>query len=346
MSDADIELLLYRILCGKLYFFYNGEKYELRSPDYDTRYNSQLLYNSILNDEKYNDWIREEQLNYVLISLGLWTKDTITIIKDIEKKIDNTKVDLFKSAAFMDKVKTLKKTLNQYKMQLSKILESKINLMNNTLEGYALSIKNEFIICNTLYKNNKKVFTKNIENNQNSYSYFNNLVNEINKYTIGISDFKELVRHQLWKTYWNSNKQNPFNSSILDLTDDQRTLVNISRMYDSIYDHPECPSESIIEDDDMLEGWMILQKRKNEQIKNQQKIDTLNPKLKNSQEVFLMADSKESFEEIMSLNSPESRYRMSEKLAYVGANGTATDSQLPDVQRDLQNKANQMRKNR
>jgi hypothetical protein len=135
-------------------------------------------------------------------------------------------------------------------------------------------------------------------------------------------------------------------NSILNLTDDQRTLINISRMYDSIYDHAECPSDNIIDDDDMLEGWMIFQKRKNEQLKNQQKVDNLNPKLKNAQEVFLMADSKESFEEIMSLNSPEAKYKIKEKLAYIGTVGEVKDSQLPDVQRDLQNKANQMRKNR
>ena len=98
MNDADIELLLYRILSGKLIFYYKNDKYELHCPDYYTRYESQLLYNNIINEEKYNDWIREDEIVGVLISLGLWTRDTMTILKDIEKKIDNYKVDLFKAA--------------------------------------------------------------------------------------------------------------------------------------------------------------------------------------------------------------------------------------------------------
>ena len=91
MNDADIELLLYRIFSGKLFFFYKNDKYELRSPSIDIRYEAQLLYQNIINDEKYNDWLREDNLENLLIYLNLWTKDTNMIIKDLEKKIDNNK---------------------------------------------------------------------------------------------------------------------------------------------------------------------------------------------------------------------------------------------------------------
>lgn len=346
MNDADIESVLYRILSGLLLFWYDGEKYELRSPSILIKYEAQLLYDKILEEEKYNQWIREENLTAYLINLGLWTKDTMTIIKDLEKKIENYKIELYRSAALKDREKVNRKNLEQTRMQLDKILVKKTDLLTHTLEGYGLSIKNEYILCNTLYKNNKLIFTDNINNSQSSYIYFNNLVNKVNQYHISVSQFKTVARHQLWKSYWNCNKHNLFNKPITDITDDQRTLVNISKMYDSIYDHPECPIDKVIEDDDMLDGWMLLQQRKSEQAKNHKKVDEINPKLKNATEVFLMADSQESAQEIISLNSPESKYRMNEKLAFVSARGEANENELPDVQRDLMNKANQMRKNR
>jgi hypothetical protein len=344
MNDEDLELLLCRILSGKLYFTYNLDSYELRSPDNELKYKAQLLYNSIINEEKYNYWIREADLNSLLITLGLWTQDTMTIMKDIEKKIDNHKVDLFKFSTLLEKTKSIRKNLGQYKNQLYHIQSKKSDLFANTLEGYALSIKNEYIICNTLFRNSHKVFRDNALNDQDSYGFFNNLVNEINKNNISITAFKSLCRHQLWKSFWNCNKGNIFNAAISDLTEEQRTIINIARMYDSVYDHPECPSDVVIEDDDMLEGWMILQRRKSDQAKNQQRVDELNSKLKNAQEVFIMADSQESFEEIANLNSSESKYRMQEKFAYVNANGSASDAQLPDVQRQLQQQSNQLRK--
>ena len=347
MNDAEIELLLYRILSGKLVFFYKGEKYELKSADYNIRYESQLLYDQILNEEKYADWIREEDLIPMMINLGLWTKDTMKIIKDLEKRIENFKVDLFKFSALPDREKTNRKNLNQSRVQLNQILNKKSDFLSNTLEGYAISIKNEYIVCNTLYKNNKRVFPSNLENNQTSYTYFNDLINEINKHTISIGQFKSLARHQLWRSYWHCNKQNIFHDSIVNITDDQRTLINVSRMYDSVYDHPEAPSDKIIEDDDMLEGWMIVQRRKADQSKNEKRIDDLNPKLKNAQEVFLMADSAESYEEIVSLNSGQSKHRIQEKMNFINnQQGPVADVQLPDVQRDLLNRSNTMFKNR
>ena len=346
MNDSEIELLLYRILSGKLIFFYKDEKYELRPANSLLRYEAQIIYDNILNEEKYSEWIREENVEKLLIGLGLWTKDTMTIISDLEKKIDNTKVELYKSAILTDKQKPIRKKLIDYKNQLSRIMSQKVDMTSNTLEGYANAIKNEHIICHTLFKNNKRVFREISSGNENSYSYFNNIVNEINKNSIAIEDFKELARHQLWKSYWTYNKENCFHCSITELTEDQKTLVNISRMYDSVYDHPEAPTDKVIEDDDMLDGWMILQKRKADQSKTQQKFDNLNPKLKNAQEVFIMTDGKESYEEVMSLNSEESKHKLREKVNFINVHGSVSDANLPDVRRNIHNQAREMQKNR
>ena len=346
MNDNEIELLLYRILSGKLIFFYDGEKYELRSPDFSLRYEAQLIYENIINEEKYNDWIREDDSIRFLINLGLWTRDTMTIISDIEKKLENSKVDLYKSALVPDKQKSIRKKINNYNSQLANINNKKVDFLSNTLEGYANAIKNEYLISNTLFKNNKKVFQDTEGTNKNSYTYFNNLVNAINQCTISISQYRELARSQIWRSYWTYNKTDVFHCSITYLTDEQKTLVNVSRMYDSVYDHPESPSDKIIEDDDMLEGWMIIQRRKSEKEKNQKKVDDLNPKLKNAQEVFIMTNNKESYDEVMSLNSEESKYRIKEKVQTIDQKGSVSDSELPDVQRQIRTQATEMYKNR
>lgn len=339
--NEDLELLLYRIFCGYLIFTINNDKYKLKSADIYLKYESQILYNNIINDEKYNDWLREENLENLLVSLNLWTKDTNMIIKDIEKKIDNSKADYYSHFKFSDKKKTIKKNLDNYKKQLNSILVKKEELYSNTLEGYANSIKNEFIITHTLYKNDNLVF--NNKKDENNYILFNNIVNELNKHTINITDFKKLARSNIWRSYWNVKKNEVFQN---DLTDDQRTLIGISQMYDRIYEHPECPSDDIIEDDDALDGWMIIQKRKTEKDKKQQQLDSLNPKLKNAQEVFLFANNQEEAQEILGLNNFEGLSKMKNKIAHVNKFGLTPESQLPDVQIDLRNQLNQQSKNR
>jgi hypothetical protein len=346
MNDAELELYIYRILSGKLVFYFNGEKYELINPTPLIRYEANLLYDNIINDEKYEEWIREENLPNVMINTGLWNRDTMGLIKELDKKIENAKVDLYKASSLKDRQKNIRKNLSNLKNQYNRILNLKSDFFTNTLEGYAASIKNEYIISKTLYKNQKLILDNIIAKNQTSLIYFNDLVNKINKYIIDIPTFKIIARSQLWRSYWNAGKDNIFAGCISEWTDDQRTLTGITKMYDSVYEHPECPNDDIIADDDMLDGWMIVQRRKNEKAKNENRIQELSPHLKNAQEVFLMSNNTESFEEIISLNAPESLYRMNEKLSYVKAQGSVPEHQLPDVQRDLRNKSDELLKNR
>jgi len=345
MTNADLELLLYRILSGTLYFYYKNEKYELKRISNILRYEASLLYNKIINDEKYNDWIREEYMIQTMINLGLWTRETDAIINQLDKRIENFKVELFQNFMSTTNVKKIRKNLDSAKNQLGRINNIKNDFFTNTLEGYASSLKHEFLICKTLFKNNKQVFHYE-DSSLSSYTEFNDIVNEINKYSIKIEEIKELARNHIWRSYWNSGKENIFPSSVSEWTDDQRTLSNMSKMYDSVYDHPESPNEKIIDDDDMLDGWMIVQKRKVEKLKNQKTIDDINPNLKNAQEVFLFGRNSEDVESILNLNDQNAIHRLKEKIDAINSKGQVDDGNLPDVKRELFVQSNEMRKNR
>jgi hypothetical protein len=155
---------------------------------------------------------------------------------------------------------------------------------------------------------------------------------------ITTEQFKELARDNIWKNYWNSHKDNNlFQASIIELSDEQRALINISKMYDNVYEHPECPREAIINDDDALEGWMIVQRRKNEAAKKQNAFDSNNNNtMKKAGEVFVMAESDGDVESILDMNTMESRAKLNEKLKHIDRVGEINDGELPDVQRDIQ----------
>jgi hypothetical protein len=341
MNDAEIEFYISRILSGFLIFFYNNERYELQYPNCHLKYESNLIYNNIINDEKYGEWIREENLIRVLIMLGLWTQETEKTIGQIEKQIENLKVDLYNNILNKTMQTKIRNNLRSKEEQLNRILNIKQEFLGNTLEGYAASIKNEYIVCNTLYKNKRLVFNIDDVKSSSSYQYFNNLINEVNQHMIPIKVYKAIARSHTWRSYWNCNKNNVFNKQVIDWTDEQRSLINITKMYDNIYEHPECPDDKIIEDDDVLDGWLIVQKRKIAKAKVQQTIDSSNPKLKNAQEVFVMASDQDSREEVFGLNSGEALHRMKEKFAYINSMndaGSVEDLSLPDVRREAINK--------
>lgn len=348
MITDDARIVLYRILSGTLFFDIDSETYEFRRIANKTKYEAEILYRSIINDEKYNEWIRSENLEGTMTNLGLWTKDTNDMIKKLEKSIENSKVEIFNNFLYPDKIKKIRKSLDSYRSQLDRILSAKQNfIVSHTLEGHAENIKNEYMVCQSLFKNNSRVFDSlDSINKSGSYMYFNTLVAEINKHSVSMSQYRQIARSDEWRSYWTCNKTNIFEGCAASWTDEQRSLVNITKMYDNIYEHPECPNDKIIEDDDALDGWTIVQKRKNEKNKNQQSIDAINPNLKKAQEVFLMAENKEEADNIIGLNTPDSLHRMKQKIAAIDAVGTIDDINLPDVQAELRNQTNQQIKNR
>lgn len=344
MNDNDIDILIYRILSGETWFNYDGQDFVLKNPSIEIKYQASLLYNQILNEEKYQNWIREDNAESVMISLGIWEDKTNDIIKGLYKRLDDLKVNLFKAWMMPTKQKMIRKDIDHIKKQLNKILAVKQEFLGHTLEGYASSIKHEFIICKTLYSDNKLVFDNNSSNNK-SFVKFNSLNQEISHMAIGISEYKELARHDAWKSYWTANKNHDvFNGPVCSWTDDQRMMFKISRMYDNIYEHPECPEEVVIADDDMLDGWMILQQREQTKAKKEKSLDSTTRNLRDASEIFLFPQSQEEFSDIMSLNSDETKMEIKEKMAFIAKKGEAAEHEMPDVQRKLQQTIRELNK--
>jgi len=343
MNNDRIDYLLNQILSGILIFYYKDQEYVLHPPSYVIKYKSGILYNKIINDEKYSDWIRESDMTRVMVRLGLWDKEADKTITTLEKKIESNKLKLYESLKKPDIFKITRKTLNSSRNRLNHLLGIKNNFKNNTLEGFAESAKSEYIICNTLHQDGKKIFAAEriTDEHRQEYSLFNSLVHQVYKRSIPVDDVRALARSSIWKTYWSANKEHVLSGPVCDWTDDQRSLVNYSRMYDNVAEHPDCPPDSVIEDDDVLDGWFIYQRKKREREKKQSEFDNKrsNKKMDGAQEVFLMVNENQSAEEIMDLNDPISKARFQNKMNFLKQNRgkEIEESKLPDVQMDLMN---------
>jgi hypothetical protein len=327
---SDIESDLYRILSGKLIFTYQNKEYELRNQEATLKYKANLIFQSIMNDEKYNDWMRAEYLENYMTSLGMWNKEMTLFMKNSEKSIDDLKVSLFGSRFNTKQADRTRKTLASIRSKVNDLSDKKASFYNNTLEGYAESIKYEYLITNTIYHNDKKVF-KNFSSDQNSYTEFTGLINEINKHTLNAAIYRKIARSELWRSYWNVGKEKVFNNAIVDWSDEQRSLVSFSTMYDSVYNHPEKPPDSVINEDDSLDGWMILQYRNAEKAKQQEQITGGNSQMAKAQEVFVFTDSQEGIDQVMEMNSSDSIAIMQDRFRVINKVGNIDHQSLPDI---------------
>ena len=138
---------------------------------------------------------------------------------------------------------------------------------------------------------------------------------------------------------WNAGKiqGNIFVKPSCELSSEQSSLCSYASMYDNVYESSDCPKDKVIQDDDCLDGWFIVQRREMEKHKKQQEVEKLtsNPKISNSQELFLMADSPEAANEILDLNHPHSRGIINQRNQHIEEAGEIKHTHLPDVKQEI-----------
>lgn len=340
MNTDNINLLVHRISLGKLYFKHKNKEYVYISPSTELKYQAELLYQQILEDNKFESWISQKDLGIFLKKIEMWDEDDQELLKNTEKNLEKLKLSLYLNRLHKEKIAKIKKDIEWSKESIGKLLRRKHSFDYLTLEEYASFQKNEFIFINSIYyrKNNKKVFKRNPE-----YELFMSITSYITNNFINIEEYKKIARSEYWKTLWNSNKNNVFNKPAYELTDEQKTLINISIMYDRIYENVECPPDFVIEDDDMLDGWMLDQKQKMDDLKKEKSGDDLLSKHKNAKEIFVVSN-KEDAENIFNLNSADSNRIIKQRAkAIINSKDGIDECQLPDVQRELLIKANNQR---
>jgi len=335
MDNRLLSLYLSRILSGEFIFVFDNIKYKLIYPNTNLKYQAEIYAQELYDNNKYYEWLDDNDILYWLVDVGLWPSNGDNILSQLEKQIEDSKVDLYNNYLNPNKLKNIRKSLNVAKNRYNKLYSIRHSLDHVSLQGYCNILKNEFIILNSLYKYDYPLYDD-IENLD--YNFISNISNFINDNIIDISTFRILAKNELWRSYWSANKDLVFDKATTNWTDEQKTLVVISKMYDSAYEHPECPPDNVIEDDDMFDGWMIIQKRENEKNRKNNRNNKMleDKKIGNAKEVFLVANSKEEAQNIYDLNDVQSRHIIKERnQAIFSSDKSVSDTQLPDVQRDL-----------
>lgn len=345
MDNKILAIYLSRILSGFFIFFCNGQKYKLIYPNMSIKYEADIYALEEYEKNKFNDWIHEDSIVDALVSMGVWSYNGDTNLTSLEKQIEDLKVDLYKNVLNPNQAKSIRKTLNNTKNTYNKQFALRHSLDAYTPEGYSENLKNNYLLAHSIYdKNNQLVFN---DINNIDYKFFEDLSITIAQNIIDIPTYKALARNDIWKNYWSANSNNLFHNATIDWTDEQKTLVVLTKMYDNAYQHPECPPDNVFEDDDMFDGWMITQRRENEKSRNKNRTEKMleGKKLNKAGEVFLVANSQEEANNIYNLNDNTQRHIIKERNQIIGRSDTAIDvNQLPDVRRELMSRMQNTKK--
>lgn len=339
MSINQRQLLVNKIILGETHFQISGKEYVYKPPSRATLYKAELVYQDSIEENKYLGLLSNNEVKPTLIGLGLWSTDSDKTLEGCEKAIKDSCVELYRAAFDFKRQKDIRRRLESLRKRQLDMITRLHYFDSNTIEALATLQKTQYLIVNSVYDEDGKLI------DADNFSLLTRIINEINKYNISIEDFKELAKTDPWRSIWSVDNVNIFGKPSCDLTEEQRTLISLSKFYDSIYEHPDCPNDNVLNDSDMLEGWLILQQREREAARKQKSTDSilgLTDKMKNAvgNEVMIVANSTAEAVEINSQNDASSQMIKRERMAVIKSKGEAQDMDFRDIKLEALKQAN------
>lgn len=322
-----MEHILYRIVCDRLYYKVKGYKLIIKYPNIKVRYHAACLYEKIYHKSIKRGLLKTEDIKQFLYPNGLLTQDDDEILKVAPKHIDYFKKELYYNNGNATKVEQLKKYLNTARESLAKS-QGKLHRFDYiTAEGVANFAKWQFIIEHSVFYKNKRWKWKDGTVNDALNYYYDNIIDD---------NIIRLLSHTPpFDGIWSTGRV--FDQLGFNLTLDQQKLIGWAKLYDNINESLERPPQRVIDDDDILDGWLLVQREKREQDDNKRRADELikNPKIANADEIFIMPTLL-SPKEVQDLNNPMSKMIIKQRLDQIKrAGGELREQDLEDVQRKL-----------
>ena len=335
MEGRRREYLVARICAGYLRFKISSDICLIIKPlTLEQKYIAQEIYNEAYEKAFEENLLTDEEILDMMRKNGFWANIDDRRLEQIPKDIENKKVDLFESYFSSETREAIRGFLRKAEAQLIKTMGKRHVYDSSTCDGYASYYRWNWMIENSTYYENGDKYDWSQASLSDVLSYYQeNMLTE--------TECRELSRTEPWRSIWNSGKKTGglFGKSSVDFTAEQNMLITWSSMYDSIAESGECPSDEVIEDDDALDGWLILQRRKREAQMGKSSAEKVigNEKIANAGEVFIMTGNKqEDMDRVAALNDPHVQAAKKSRFKALKDGGKPIEVQnLPDVRQDI-----------
>ena len=338
MDLSEREFLVFRIRSGVYKLPYNGFNIKILTPTIEDEFEACEVYDRSYYEAMNDDIMTQEECLDWMIENYLWTYEEELQIKEVNKEIENLKINVYKKFNNTQLREAARIYLRTAEGALKAFEDKKNSYYSNTCEGIAQLDKSMFLLETCSYVGGEKLDPDSVE--------LNNLLNKYYGLILKDSDSREIARSEPWRSMWTLRETNTFklfSNKDRELSIDQKNLLIWSRMYDNIQESMECPSDKVIEDDDALDGWFIEQRRKNEREKAVGVIEDSmqNEKIKNSHEILVFADNKTDAQTVHEMNSPNAKVVKHERKQVLEEKGTAVDLDFADQKMRLGNMAHE-----
>lgn len=336
----DAELLIARVISGTLRLRVHERSYIVRRADPEQVYESWEIYHQVLAEAKNEGNYDDDELLLFLLDNELWDEQRQLLLENLPKEIEEFKHKLFKATFKSNERKVVRKALGTARAKLAEVSQQRNAHNHFSCSGTASIVRTRFLVGASLWTGGgQKVFGAEDFWEQES-GLLDDVLSAYAEASLDEKTIRFLSRHHFWQANWKLHKAEGslFGIPAVCYSDEQRSLANWSVLYDNVYQHPDCPSDEVIGDDDLMDGWLIEQRRQREARMglNEGEGAITNEKIRGSQEVFLPADTVADAKKIMEgMNDGYGRSIQKQRFEYLKKKGQVSELEMPDTAQRL-----------
>ena len=343
MLDLDRETRVALILSGEIACTLDQRRCYIENFSPQVIYDSKEVYDDTYRKAEIVGAMTEKEALHELSTRGMWNMYDDQLLKELPKKIEDLKVQLYDAFYKFKRREQVAKNLKNAKQQFAGLLMRRNEYRDQTCEGIADLARKKYIIgLSTVNQNYERLYNRDTIHEADDkklrrlvQAYYHTIPTE--------ADMRDMVQHEPWRGIWNASKveHSLFGMPARDLTELQRIAIMWSRIYDNVHEHPECPPDDLIEDPDMFDGWLIVQGRKREEEKKKQFGEKHVNKARGADEVFVMVEDVKDIQRVTDMMTPEAKILKAQRMKQLEKQGVVQEQHMVDSKLKIRQQAMQ-----
>lgn len=338
MTDRERSYLVNRILTGVIKLDFA----EIRPPTITTKFRAEEIYSQTYSDCIFDGLLTSDEVVGMLVEKNYWTEKDEETLETLGRDIDTLKIELCKNVFRSDLRKKARLLLGKARQEKDRLSLKRARYDFLSAESIAEIAKTRFLVGDSLYVKNKK-YWKSDRSWYRPDPIIDGVLHDFSRSLLTEHQFRLLARTDPWSSIWSARKAcsgSVFGKSVAELTKEQETIILWASIYDVVRESSDCPEEEVIEDDDMLDGWFLIQKEKRKSAILGNKADGIGKS--GADEVYIPVGSIEDARKVDSLNNPVSAGIKKMRFAYLKKHGIVNEVHMPDTKQKITMQMNRL----
>jgi len=318
--------------------------YYVCAPSPTHKLEASFIYADTLYECSFHGVLTDEEMLQIMIDNGLWSMEEENDLNSAPVRLDALKVEMYqKYVNFQSRrVEQARRMLARLRKRHNTLAHRRHQYDFYTQTGLAQTICLQYLIS----RNTQDAQHQAVDLEVQADWLLRQILDEYSRNRPGEQALRQLAQYGKWRMIWSSGRQEGrvFGVPSTWLTEEQQNLIAWSKLYDNIGEHTEPPPKEVIADDDLLDGWIILEQKKREK---EQRERTGDDKRKpGAQEVYIPAETADDAKRIEAMNEPGMAFIKRQRMATLKKRKVVGEQHMPDSQQTISTQAAQQFRDR